>query len=164
MLRALLAGERVSHRGRFIQLDGVQISPLPPLPVEIWIAGTVAAAAARAGSLGDGWLSGQNSSDAEVAQQLDVYREAATKAGRPMRAVLRRDIFVADSDAAAHAEVDKVLAEGYRGTGKAELLVGSRADGDRSIGQLSRAGFRRSDGAAHHRRSRIDATLVRADR
>jgi alkanesulfonate monooxygenase SsuD/methylene tetrahydromethanopterin reductase-like flavin-dependent oxidoreductase (luciferase family) len=103
----------------------VQISPLPPLPVEIWIAGTVAAAAARAGSLGDGWLSGQNSSDAEVAQQLDVYREAATKAGRPMRPVLRRDIFVAENDAAAHAEVDKVLAEGYRGTGKAELLVGT---------------------------------------
>ena len=125
VLRALLAGERVSHRGRFIQLDAVQISPLPPRPVEIWIAGTVAAAAARAGSLGDGWLSGQNSSDAEVARQLDVYREAATKAGRPVRAVLRRDIFVADTDAAAHAEVDKVLAEGYRGTGKAELLVGT---------------------------------------
>jgi len=125
VLRALLAGERVSHRGTFIRLDGVQISPLPPRPVEIWIAGTVAAAAARAGSIGDGWLSGQNSSDAEAVQQLDVYRDAATKAGRPIRAVLRRDIFVADTDAAAHAEVDKVLAEGYRGTGKAELLVGS---------------------------------------
>ena len=41
--------------------------------------------------------------------------------------MLRRDIFVADTDAAAHAEVDRVLAEGYRGTGKAELLVGSPA-------------------------------------
>jgi alkanesulfonate monooxygenase SsuD/methylene tetrahydromethanopterin reductase-like flavin-dependent oxidoreductase (luciferase family) len=29
--------------------------------------------------------------------------------------------------ASAHAEVDRVLAEGYRGTGKAELLVGSPA-------------------------------------
>ncbi len=127
VLRALLAGERVSYRGRFIQLDGVQISPLPSVPIEIWIAGTVAAAAARAGTIGDGWLSGQNSSDADVVRQLDVYREAAAKSGRPSRAVLRRDIFVADSDAAAHAEVDKVLAEGYRGTGKAELLVGSAA-------------------------------------
>ncbi len=108
-----------------MKLDGVQISPLPRVPVEIWIAGTVRAAAARAGAIGDGWLSGQNSSDAEVAAQLDVYREAAAKSGRPVRAVLRRDIFVADTDAAAHAEVDKVLAEGYRGTGKAELLVGA---------------------------------------
>jgi alkanesulfonate monooxygenase SsuD/methylene tetrahydromethanopterin reductase-like flavin-dependent oxidoreductase (luciferase family) len=125
VLRALLAGERVTYRGRYISLDGVQTSPLPRLPVEIWIAGTVPAAAARAGAIGDGWLSGQNSSDADVAAQLDVYRDAATRAGRPVRAVLRRDIFVADTDAAAHAEVDKVLAEGYRGTGKAELLVGS---------------------------------------
>jgi alkanesulfonate monooxygenase SsuD/methylene tetrahydromethanopterin reductase-like flavin-dependent oxidoreductase (luciferase family) len=125
VLRALLAGERVTYRGRYISLDGVQTSPLPRAPVEIWIAGTVPAAAARAGAIGDGWLSGQNSSDADVAAQLDVYRDAATRAGRPVRAVLRRDIFVADTDAAAHAEVDKVLAEGYRGTGKAELLVGS---------------------------------------
>ena len=125
VLRALLAGERVNHRGRFITLDNVQISPLPRFPVEIWIAGTVPAAAERAGTIGDGWLSGQNSSDAEVAAQLDVYLEAAAKSGRPARAVLRRDILVADTDASAHAEVDRVLAEGYRGTGKAELLVGS---------------------------------------
>ena len=56
-----------------------------------------------------------------------MYRDAAVRAGRPVRAVLRQDIFVADTDAAAHAEVDRVLAEGYRGTGKAELLVGSPA-------------------------------------
>jgi alkanesulfonate monooxygenase SsuD/methylene tetrahydromethanopterin reductase-like flavin-dependent oxidoreductase (luciferase family) len=124
VLRALLDGERVEHDGRFHRLGGVQVSPLPREPVEIWIAGTVPAAAARAGELGDGWLSGQNTSDAEAAKQLDVYREAAARARRPVRAVLRRDIFVADSDDDAHAEVDRVLAEGYRGTGKAELLVG----------------------------------------
>lgn len=140
-LRALLAGERVSFRGRFIQLDGVQISPLPPMPVEIWIAGTVTAAAARAGTIGDGWLSGQNSSDSDVVRQLDVYREAAAKSGRPVRAVLRRDIFVADSDAAAHAEVDKVLAEGYRGTGKAELLVGSATVVVDRLGKYRDMGF-----------------------
>lgn len=124
VLRALLSGERVSHRGRFHVLNDVQISPVPRVPIEIWIAGTVPAAAARAGRLGDAWLSGQNSSDADAVQQLDVYREAAAKSGRPIRAVLRRDIFVAETDGAAHAEVDRVLAEGYRGTGKAELLVG----------------------------------------
>ncbi len=141
VLRALLAGERVSHRGRFFTLDAVQVSPLPRFGVEIWIAGTVPAAAARAGTIGDGWLSGQNSSDADVAAQLAIYREAATKSGRTARAVLRRDIFVADTDAAAHAEVDKVLAEGYRGTGKADLLVGSpQAVVDR-LGQCRALGF-----------------------
>jgi alkanesulfonate monooxygenase SsuD/methylene tetrahydromethanopterin reductase-like flavin-dependent oxidoreductase (luciferase family) len=127
VLRALLAGERVTHGGRHLSLDGVQVSPRPRVPVEIWIAGTVPAAVERAGALGDGWLTGQNCSDDEVARQLDVYRESAAKSGRPTRAVLRRDIFVAATDAAAHAEVDRVLAEGYRGTGKAELLVGSPA-------------------------------------
>ena len=78
---------------------------------------------AGVGRLGDGWLSGQNSTDAEVVGQLKIYREAAAKSGRATRAVLRRDIFVADSDAAAHAEVDRLLAEGYRGTGKVDLLV-----------------------------------------
>jgi len=125
VLRPLLAGERVTFAGKYVRLDGAQISPLPPVPVDLWIAGTVPAAAARAGAIGDGWLSGQNCSDAEVASQLDIYRNAAAKAGRRAHAVLRRDIFVADTDAAAHAEVDRVLAEGYRGTGKAELLVGA---------------------------------------
>ncbi len=125
VLRGLLAGERVTLHGRYLTLDGVRISPRPRVPIELWLAGTVPAAVARAGTLGDGWLTGQNTPDEELVRQLDVYREAAAKAGRSARAVLRRDIFVAETDAAAHAEVDRVLAEGYRGTGKAELLVGS---------------------------------------
>jgi len=88
VLRGLLAGERVTFHGRYLTLEGVQISPLPRVPVALWLAGTVPVAAAQA--------------------------------GRPARAVLRRDILVAETDAAAHAEVDRVLAEGYRGTGKAE--------------------------------------------
>lgn len=127
LLRRLLAGERVTFQGRYFALDGVSISPLPPVPVEIWIGGTVPAAAARAGRLGDAWLTGQNATDDEVVRQLAVYRDAAAEAGRTPRAVLRRDIFVAETDDAAHAEVDRVLAEGYRGTGKDELLVGSPA-------------------------------------
>jgi len=125
VLRGLLAGERVTFHGRYLTLDGVCISPRPRVPVEIWLAGTVPAAAARAGTLGDGWLTGQNTPDTELVRQLEGYREAAVRAGRPIRAVLRRDIFVAETEAAAHVEVDRVLAEGYRGTGKAELLVGS---------------------------------------
>jgi alkanesulfonate monooxygenase SsuD/methylene tetrahydromethanopterin reductase-like flavin-dependent oxidoreductase (luciferase family) len=127
VLRALLAGESVTFHGRYQHLDGVQVSPRPRVPVELWLAGTVPAAVTRAGTLGDGWLTGQNTPDEELVRQLDVYREAAGRAGRPARAVLRRDIFVAETDAAAHAEVDQVLAEGYRGTGKTELLIGSPA-------------------------------------
>jgi alkanesulfonate monooxygenase SsuD/methylene tetrahydromethanopterin reductase-like flavin-dependent oxidoreductase (luciferase family) len=94
------------------------------VPVSLWIAGTVPAAAERAGRIGDGWLTGQNATRSELAQQLDVYREAAARAGRPVLPVLRRDIYVGESDSEAEATVGRVLAEGYRGTGIEQLLVG----------------------------------------
>ena len=125
IVRALLAGERVVFRGKHFTLDGVSISPLPRVPVSIWIAGTVPAAASRAGRIGDGWLTGQNATREELVAQLDVYREAAARAGRTAQPVLRRDIYVGESDADAESVVGAILAEGYRGTGMDQLLVGS---------------------------------------
>jgi alkanesulfonate monooxygenase SsuD/methylene tetrahydromethanopterin reductase-like flavin-dependent oxidoreductase (luciferase family) len=122
--RALLAGERVTHRGRYYTLEGATISPLPRVPVEIWLGGTVAASAERAGRLGDAWLTGQNATDADLAQQLELYRTAAVRAGRSPRPVLRRDIYVAESDDEARSVVNAILAEGYRGSGLDQLLVG----------------------------------------
>ena len=124
LARALLAGERVSHRGRYYTLEAATISPLPRVPVEIWLGGTVPAAAERAGRLGDAWLTGQNAADEELVRQLDRYRDAAARAGREPRPVLRRDIYVGESDAEARGVVGAILAEGYRGTGLDQLLVG----------------------------------------
>ena len=135
LTRALLAGERVSHRGRHYTLEGATISPLPRVPVEIWIGGTVSAAAERAARLGDAWLTGQNATDDELRQQLDVYENATARAGKQPRPVLRRDIYVGESDDHARAVVGAVLAEGYRGTGMDQLLVGS---GPTIVDQLSR--------------------------
>lgn len=141
VLRALLAGERVTHHGEFFRLDGVSVSPLPRVPVSLWIAGTVPAAAARAGRIGDGWLTGQNATRAELARQLDDYREAAARAGRPALPVLRRDIYVGESDAEAEATVGGVLAEGYRGTGTDELLVGGAASVVQQLASYRALGF-----------------------
>jgi alkanesulfonate monooxygenase SsuD/methylene tetrahydromethanopterin reductase-like flavin-dependent oxidoreductase (luciferase family) len=124
VVRALLAGERVTHRGRHYTLDAATISPLPRVPVEIWLGGTVPAAAERAGRLGDAWLTGQNAAHDDLLRQLDLYREAAVRAGRRPRPVLRRDIYVGESDDEARAVVGAILAEGYRGTGLDQLLVG----------------------------------------
>src|SRR6266487_1738791 len=85
--RALLSGERVTHRGRYYTLEGATISPLPRVPVEIWLGGTVPASAERAGRLGDAWLTGQNAADEDLLRQLEVYREAAARSGRPPRPV-----------------------------------------------------------------------------
>ena len=125
--RALLRGERVSHRGRHLTIENATISPLPRVPVEIWLGGTVPASAERAGRLGDAWLTGQNATDEELLRQLDLYREAATRAGRQPRPILRRDVYVGESDREARAVVEAILAEGYRGTGLDQLLVGGAA-------------------------------------
>jgi alkanesulfonate monooxygenase SsuD/methylene tetrahydromethanopterin reductase-like flavin-dependent oxidoreductase (luciferase family) len=125
LTRALLAGERVTHRGRYYTLEAATISPRPRVPVEIWLGGTVPASAERAGRLGDAWLTGQNATDEDLRQQLALYREAAARAGRPPRPVLRRDIHVGASDEEARAVVGAILAEGYRGGGLDRLLVGS---------------------------------------
>ena len=70
--RVLLSGERVTHRGRYFTLEGATISPLPRVPVEIWLGGTVAASAERAGRLGDAWLTGQNATDDDLRRQLEL--------------------------------------------------------------------------------------------
>jgi len=140
-LRPLLAGERVTFRGKHFALDGVMVSPRPRVPVEIWIAGTVPAAAARAGRIGDAWLSGQNATRAQLVAQLEVYREAAARAGRAARPVLRRDVYVGESDAEAEAVVEAILAEGYRGTGMEQLLVGSAATVVEKLRDYAKLGF-----------------------
>jgi alkanesulfonate monooxygenase SsuD/methylene tetrahydromethanopterin reductase-like flavin-dependent oxidoreductase (luciferase family) len=75
----------------------------------------------------------QNASDAALAEQLELYRLTAAAHGRPCRAVLRRDVHVADTDAVARAHVDPILEQGYRGVDHDRLLVGSP---DTVIGRL----------------------------
>jgi alkanesulfonate monooxygenase SsuD/methylene tetrahydromethanopterin reductase-like flavin-dependent oxidoreductase (luciferase family) len=111
------------------------------VPVEIWLGGTVPASAQRAGRLGDAWLTGQNAGEEDLLRQLAVYREAAARSGRSPRPVLRRDIYVGESDEEAHAVVGAVLAEGYRGTGLDQLLVGSADTVVRDLRRYRDLGF-----------------------
>lgn len=59
VLRRLLTGETISHRGRFFAFDGVQMLPPPRQPggPPIWCGGRSDAALRRAGRLADGWIS-----------------------------------------------------------------------------------------------------------
>ena len=125
IMRALLAGERVTHRGRYFTLEGASISPLPRVPGgDLARRDGAGRRPSAPGGMGDGWLTGQNATDEELRRQLELYREAAARAGRPARPVLRRDIYVGESDDEARAVVGAILAEGYRGTGIDQLLVG----------------------------------------
>ncbi len=125
VVRDLLAGETVTAHGRSFTVDNAAISPLSRHPTEIWIAGTNDITVERAGRLGDGWLTAQNATDAELVEQLESYRRTAMAHGRPVRPVLRRDIHLAATDAEARAHIDPILADGYRGLDHDRLLVGS---------------------------------------
>jgi alkanesulfonate monooxygenase SsuD/methylene tetrahydromethanopterin reductase-like flavin-dependent oxidoreductase (luciferase family) len=56
VLRALLAGGPVTHRGPFFDLDEALVLPAPPTPVPLVVGGRSDAALARAARLADGWL------------------------------------------------------------------------------------------------------------
>lgn len=127
VVRALLAGETVKAKGRSFELNNATVSPTPRHPTQIWIAGTNDITIERAGRLGDGWLTAQNVDDGALLAQLELYRSVAAANDRHPLPVLRRDIHLAETDAQARAHIDPILAEGYRGLGYDQLLVGSPA-------------------------------------
>ena len=55
VIRALLDGEVVQHRGAHFTVDGVQLQPVPERRVPIWIGGMSKRARARAARF-DGWI------------------------------------------------------------------------------------------------------------
>ncbi len=56
VLRPLLAGETVTHHGRFFDIDAAKVKPIPNPAVPIVIGGRSPAALERAACYGDGWL------------------------------------------------------------------------------------------------------------
>jgi probable F420-dependent oxidoreductase len=84
VLRALWTEERVTFRGRFVQLEDAAFFPKPvqrPHP-PLWIGGSSAVALRRVGRLGDGWLAVPKPSVAALEADIAVIRRAAEDAGR----------------------------------------------------------------------------------
>jgi alkanesulfonate monooxygenase SsuD/methylene tetrahydromethanopterin reductase-like flavin-dependent oxidoreductase (luciferase family) len=85
VVRTLWRDTPATYRGRFSRFEGVSIDPKPvqtPGP-PIWIGGRSDAALARAGRVGDGWLSYVVQPE-RYAQSLDKIRTAAQGAGRAL--------------------------------------------------------------------------------
>ena len=143
IVRRLLDGETVSFEGKHFQLENARVNPVPSVSTPIWIGGRVGPAVERAGRLGDGWLTGTTSTDEELAVEIGRYEEAAREAGRPARAVLRRDIHLADTDEEARAVVEPILKAGYRRDTISwnELLVGSAKTVVDQLSRYAETGF-----------------------
>jgi probable F420-dependent oxidoreductase len=105
ILRRCWAGEPFTFRGTHYALEDVQVRPRPfqaggpPL----WIGASVPAAARRAGRIADGFVGTPSTTLPTAMSLIDVYKEAAGKAGRPAQVVLMRDAWVASTRAEAEA-------------------------------------------------------------
>jgi alkanesulfonate monooxygenase SsuD/methylene tetrahydromethanopterin reductase-like flavin-dependent oxidoreductase (luciferase family) len=125
LLRGLLAGETVSSDGRF-KFSNARIAPLPPEPVDFWVAASARVAIERAAKLGDGWLAAPSVTPEQAQRQLQTYTEACRALGKqPGVTAVRRDIYVGESEAEARAVAEPILDAGYRGFDPSAPIYGS---------------------------------------
>jgi alkanesulfonate monooxygenase SsuD/methylene tetrahydromethanopterin reductase-like flavin-dependent oxidoreductase (luciferase family) len=141
IVRRLLAGEEVTV-DRPAPIRAARIGPLPPEPVQVWIAAAAPAAIDRAARLGEGWIAGPALTVAEARAQLDTYRERCAAHGRPVGAtVIRRDVHVGADQADAHRVADPVLAAGYRGFPPDAAVVGGPEHVGQAFAELAEMGY-----------------------
>jgi alkanesulfonate monooxygenase SsuD/methylene tetrahydromethanopterin reductase-like flavin-dependent oxidoreductase (luciferase family) len=141
ILRRLLAGETVSSDGRW-KIRDASISPIPPEPVEVWVAASAPVAIERAGRLGDGFLAAPSLPPAEARMQLQLYREACEKADRPVGTLaVRRDIFVGETSEEAVRIGGAIVERGYRGFPKDAPVYGSPGEVAEKFGELAEMGY-----------------------
>ena len=141
IMQRLWAGERVSHQGRW-QIKDAQISPLPPEPIEVWLAGSAEAALDRAARLGLGWLAAPGLIPSQAKASLDYYLAACEKHGQtPGAKAIRRDIYIGQDAAEAQAIGGKIVAAGYRGFDPEACIVGDAEQVAQAFQNLADLGF-----------------------
>lgn len=114
LVQALLCGEEVSSATW--NIEGACIAPLPARGLEWWIGGGTPATVDRAARLGDCWYANADIVPKTARRLLDVYREACVRYERvPVRLPIRRDVFIAESQAEAERIGNALMEAGYRG-------------------------------------------------
>jgi probable F420-dependent oxidoreductase len=82
VLRALLSGQKVSHRGAVGSFDDIELTPLPvQQPLEFWLGGTAPRSLELCGRFGEGWLPSLLTPEQAVAGKRRI-EEVAAEAGR----------------------------------------------------------------------------------
>jgi probable F420-dependent oxidoreductase len=81
VMRALMTGRPVEHRGKYFDFPPVQLSPVPGPAVPIWVGGHSDAALRRA-ARADGWV-GANLAESAIPPLLERLERARAEVGRP---------------------------------------------------------------------------------
>lgn len=115
LVQSLLAGEPGP--------TGSGVRPIPPEPVTWWVGGGKAGLD-RAARLGDCWYSGPALTPAQLEPLMDAYQQACATHDRNPRVVARKDVLVLPDAAEAEQITADLLAAGYRGLSREQLVVG----------------------------------------
>jgi alkanesulfonate monooxygenase SsuD/methylene tetrahydromethanopterin reductase-like flavin-dependent oxidoreductase (luciferase family) len=85
LLRSLWSGGWVEHHGKFYDFDALEMSPVPAVPVPIWVGGLSDAALRRAATLGDGWISDLHTVEElrAISARLAAWRADSPRTGEP---------------------------------------------------------------------------------
>jgi probable F420-dependent oxidoreductase len=86
VLRKLWADPVISYDGKYHQIEGAGLNPLPGREIPVWFGGSADAVLRRAGRIGDGWMP-QSPPDDTARAQIARIRQAAEEAGRDPEAV-----------------------------------------------------------------------------
>ena len=94
VIRKLWTEERVTHHGKYYQLDdiGLSMRPVRPEGCPIWVGGSVPASVKRAARIGDAWIASFSQTFEELAslkQDYDVARSEAGLSPPPTQPVCR---------------------------------------------------------------------------
>ena len=116
ILRPLLAGETVTHHGRFFDVDAAKVRPIPSPAVPIVVGGRSPKALERAARHGDGWLGIWSDAKRYAASlsEFDAHAEACGRAGTPWRHGLQLWAAVDNDRAKARARIARRMEAMYR--------------------------------------------------
>jgi alkanesulfonate monooxygenase SsuD/methylene tetrahydromethanopterin reductase-like flavin-dependent oxidoreductase (luciferase family) len=115
VIRRLLAGESVDHRGKLIQLEKAIVRP--PARVPIYVGGHAEGALRRAGELADGWIMSPFGTVRDFPRLWRAVQDAARAAGRnPDALIAGRLVYVAvDDDRDKARDALRPFLHGYYG-------------------------------------------------
>jgi alkanesulfonate monooxygenase SsuD/methylene tetrahydromethanopterin reductase-like flavin-dependent oxidoreductase (luciferase family) len=141
IVRRLLAGETVTSGDPF-NVREARVSPTPPEPVEVWVAGTAERAVDRAARLGDGFLANADLTPEQARAVIALYRERCEAHGRTPTAIgIRRDVHVGADAADAERVAGPVVAGGYRGFDPSACAYGSAEQVTEQLGAYAAMGY-----------------------
>jgi alkanesulfonate monooxygenase SsuD/methylene tetrahydromethanopterin reductase-like flavin-dependent oxidoreductase (luciferase family) len=128
VIRRLLLGEQVTAE-QPVPVQGAQVSPRPPDGFQVWIGADVDNGIGRAARLGDAWYAGPSLTLADATTKLDRYRSRLAAEGRTTATFpIRRDVYVAESEADAEVVRTRIAEQGHRGFDPSVLVIGTPED------------------------------------